>query len=331
MSTTMRCEPICSRSGSDEGARDWIDPVSIVVLGSSNTDMILRVPRIPRPGETILGDRFATAAGGKGANQAVAAARAGGTVSLIARVGSDAFGDQALAGFEREGIGVEHVLRDPDEPSGVALIFVEESGENSIAVASGANAQLSPSDVEYAREAIVGASVLLMQLETPLETVEAAAQLARDGDTAVILNPAPARALPDALLARVAILTPNQAEAEQLSGIIVTDTHSAEKAGRHLIARGAGAVIITLGSGGAVWVTKDGAEAVEGHPIGAVDTTGAGDVFNGSLSTALAEQQAMREALEFANAAAALSVTRAGAQTSAPTRAEIDAFRRGQG
>jgi ribokinase len=302
--------------------------MSIVVLGSSNTDMILRVPRIPRPGETILGGRFSTAAGGKGANQAVAAARAGGRVSLIARVGSDAFGEQAVAGFEREGIAVECVLRDPQEPSGVALIFVEESGENSIAVASGANARLSPSDVERAREVIAGASILLMQLETPLETVEAAARVASEGGTTVILNPAPAGALPDTLLRHVSILTPNQSEAEHLSGVAVTDPRSAEAAARRLMALGPASVVVTLGRQGAAWVTERGTEVVAGHPVAAVDTTGAGDVFNGSLATALAEQRPAREALEFANAAAALSVARHGAQPSAPTRTDIETLLR---
>jgi ribokinase len=302
--------------------------MSIVVLGSSNTDMILRVPRIPQPGETILGGRFSTAAGGKGANQAVAAARAGGRVSLIARVGSDALGEQALAGFEREGIAVECVLRDPQEPSGVALIFVEESGENSIAVASGANARLSPSDVEDARDVIAGASILLMQLETPLETVEAAARFAREAGTTIILNPAPARALPDTLLRLVSILTPNQSEAEQLSGVAVTDARSAEGAARRLMALGPESVVVTLGRQGAVWVTRHGTEVVEGRPVAALDTTGAGDVFNGSLATALAEQLPAREALGLANAAAALSVTRHGAQPSAPLRSEIETLLR---
>ena len=302
--------------------------MSIVVLGSSNTDMILRVPRIPQPGETILGGRFSTAAGGKGANQAVAAARAGGRVSLIARVGSDAFGEQALAGFEREGIAVECVLRDPQEPSGVALIFVEESGENSIAVASGANARLSPSDVEGAREVIAGASILLMQLETPLETVEAAARVARESGTTVILNPAPARALSDTIMRHVSILTPNQSEAEHLSGVEVTDPHSAEAAARRLMALGPESVVVTLGRQGAIWVTEHGTEVVAGHPVAAVDTTGAGDVFNGSLATALAEQRLAREALGLANAAAALSVTRHGAQPSAPTRTDIETLLR---
>jgi len=298
--------------------------LSIVVIGSSNTDMIVRVPRIPRPGETMLGGRFSTAAGGKGANQAVAAARAGGRVSLIARVGRDAFGEQAMAGLEREGIAVEGVLSDPHEPSGVALIFVEESGENSIAVASGANARLSPLDLEGSEEGIRAASILLLQLETPLETVEAAARIADEAQVTVILNPAPARPLSRQLLRYVSILTPNRIEAEQLTGIAVTDSDSAEEAARHLLGRGVGSVVVTLGSQGAVWVSQQGREIVGGHAVEAIDATGAGDVFNGSLAAALAQPRTAPEALAFANAAAALSVTRRGAQPSAPTRDAIE-------
>jgi ribokinase len=298
--------------------------VSIVVLGSANTDMIVRVPRIPRPGETILGGGFSTAAGGKGANQAVAAARAGGRVSLIARVGRDALGDDARAGFEREGIAVEHVLRDPDEPTGVALIFVEESGENAIAVAGGANERLSTSDVERASETIRAASILLMPLETPLETVEAAARVAARAGVEVILNPAPARPLPESLLQHVSILTPNRFEAEQLTGVAVTDEESAEAAARELMALGVNAVVVTLGSQGAVSVSEQGTEIVGGHSVDAIDSTGAGDVFSGCLATARGEGRSISQALTFANAAAALSVMQAGAQPSAPNRRDIE-------
>jgi ribokinase len=302
--------------------------VSIVVLGSSNTDMILDVPRLSAHGETVLGGRFESAAGGKGANQAVAAARAGGRVSLVARVGDDAFGTQAITGFEREGIETTHVMRDPAAPSGVALIFVDEAGENSIGVASGANARLSPADAEAASDVIARASILLMQLETPLETIETAARIAQGAGTAVILNPAPARPLSDELLGRVSILTPNQLEAEHLSGLPVGDAASAERAAQALRARGAQSVIVTLGGGGAVFVGAAGSERVAGHAVDVVDTTGAGDVFSGGLASALAERRSPREALEFANAAAALSVTRAGAQPSAPARADIEALLR---
>ena len=296
---------------------------SIIVVGSSNTDMVIQLDRIPRPGETILGGRFVMAAGGKGANQAVAAARAGGDVTFVARVGRDMFGDNALAGFQADGICVDHVFRDKESPSGVALIFVARDGENSIAVASGANGNLSPADVRKARQAIASASVLVMQLETPLATVQAAAEIAVEAGVPVILNPAPACPLPDELLRLVTILTPNETEAELLTGIPVTDETSAERAADNLLARGVGIVIITLGPRGAFVASGEYRGLAPGFEVEAVDTTAAGDVFNGALAVALAKQQPLVEAVCFANAAAAISVTRLGAQPSAPKRKEI--------
>jgi len=298
----------------------------ILVVGSSNTDMIIKLDRIPRPGETILGGAFVTAAGGKGANQAVGAARAGGQVTFIARVGRDMFGDQAVAGFVKDGINVDYVTRDKTNPSGVALIFVAKDGENSIAVAGGANAKLSPADVRKAKAAFAGASVLVMQLETPLETVQAAADLAAKAGVRVILNPAPAQPLPDKLLNRVSILTPNETEAELLTGIAVKDDVSAAAAATKLRARGVRTVIITLGARGAFVATESGEQLVPGFKVKAVDTTAAGDIFNGALAVALAEGKPLELAVRFANAAAAISVTRLGAQPSAPTRREIERF-----
>ncbi len=298
--------------------------MKIVVVGSSNTDMIVKVPRIPKPGETILGGKFSTAAGGKGANQAVAAARAGGQVTFIARVGDDMFGQQALRGFEADGINTQFVKTDPVEPSGVALIFVDEQGENSIAVASGANACLSPQDVDEAAEAIRSADILLMQLETPLETVRRAAEIASQAKVKVILNPAPACPLDDALLKMITIITPNESEAELLTGVPVTDVASAEKAATVLLDKGLKVVIVTLGSKGALLKTKELTKVVPGFKVKAVDATAAGDVFNGSLAVALAENKALETAVRFANAAAALSVTKLGAQPSAPKREEIE-------
>ncbi len=303
----------------------------IVVVGSSNTDMVVEAGRLPAPGETVLGGRFLTAAGGKGANQAVAAARLGCDVALVARLGADPFGDAALAGFEREGIRTDHVSRDPEAPSGVALILVDESGENLIAVAPGANARLSPADVERAAEAIQGADLLLLQLEVPLETVRRAAEIAKAAGVRVLLDPAPApastEALDPALLAAVSILTPNESEAERLTGIRVDDDASAERAGRALRERGVGLVVVTLGAGGCLAVGEEGAIRVAAADLAgkkAVDATAAGDTFNGALAWALARGRPLAEALAVANRAAAITVTRRGAQPSMPTRRELE-------
>ena len=297
---------------------------SIVVVGSSNTDMIIQLDRIPKPGETILGGTFTTAAGGKGANQAVGAARAGGRVTLVARVGQDMFGDQALAGFQKDGICVDYVARDRKAPSGVALIFVARDGENSIAVAGGANGQLSPADVRKARAVLSKAAVMVLQLEIPLPTVEAAADLASKLGVRVILNPAPARKLPKSLLRQVSILTPNETEAELLTGVKVTDEASLQRAADALLACGVGTVILTLGARGAFVAGPGVRQWVRGFKVKPVDTTAAGDIFNGALAVALGEGKPLLDAVRLANAAAAISVTRLGAQPSAPQRREIE-------
>lgn len=299
---------------------------SIVVVGSSNTDMIVRVRHLPRPGETVLGGEFSSAAGGKGANQAVGAARAGGNVRLVARVGMDGLGEQALAGFRRDGINVQSVFRDNTTPSGVALILVADDGENCIAVAGGANTRLTSADVKKAAKAIRSASVLVVQLETPLGTVQTAATIAARAGVRVILNPAPAQPLPDSLLQSISILTPNETEAELLTGVKVTNEAAATRAARKLRARGVQAVILTLGSRGAFLAVVNHEQLVPGFEVKAVDTTAAGDIFNGALAVALAEGSSLLEAVRFANAAAAISVTRLGAQPSAPTRREIDSL-----
>jgi ribokinase len=299
-------------------------PRRIVIVGSSGTDMIIKLDRIPRPGETLLGGEFHITGGGKGANQAVSAARAGGKVAFVARLGQDDFGDQAKAAFTKEGINVEHIYRDRKVSTGVALIFVDQHGENSIGVAPGANGRLSSGDLKKARKIFAGASVMVVQLEIPLHTVQAAAVLAAKSGARVILNPAPARALPDELLRHVSILTPNETEAELLTGIKVDSDSSAAKAASVLRARGVQTVILTLGARGALVATSDGSpQLVPGFKVKAVDTTGAGDVFNGALAVALAEEQPLINAVRFANAAAAISVTRLGAQPSAPSRREI--------
>jgi ribokinase len=299
-------------------------PRRIVIVGSSGTDMIIKLERIPRPGETLLGGEFHITGGGKGANQAVSAARAGGKVAFVARLGQDDFGDQAKAAFAREGINVEHISRDRKVSTGVALIFVDQHGENSIGVAPGANGRLSPADLKKARKVFAGASVMVVQLEIPLDTVQIAAVLAAKSGARVILNPAPARALPDELLCHVSILTPNETEAELLTGIKVDSDSSAAKAASVLRARGVQTVILTLGARGALVASSDASpQLVPGFKVKAVDTTGAGDVFNGALAVALAEEQPLIDAVRFANAAAAISVTRLGAQPSAPSRREV--------
>jgi ribokinase len=298
----------------------------VLVAGSANTDMVVRVPRIPRPGETVLGGAFGMAAGGKGANQAVAAARAGARVTFVARVGDDLFGRQALDGFARDGIETRFVRATPGAATGIALITVDERGENSISVASGANALLAAADIEAAAEAFGAADIVLLQLESPLETVEAAARAAKERGVPVILNPAPARELGDGLLSLVTVLTPNEHEAKVLTGITVRDRRGAREAAGRLRARGLAIVVITLGERG-VFVLSD---AFDGHvpafKVDPVDTTAAGDVFNGALAVALAERRPLPDALRFAQAAAAVSVTRPGAQPSAPTREEIEAL-----
>ena len=300
-------------------------PSIIVVVGSSNTDMILQTAHIPRPGETILGGRFSMTAGGKGANQAVAAARAGGEVAFLARVGDDLFGRQAIEGFEQAGIDVEHVICDDQAPSGVALVFVADEGENSIGVASGANGNLGVSDIEVAKPLLESATIVLMQLETPLETIQHAATLASTAGVPVILNPAPAQPLGEELLRCISILTPNESEAELLTGIPVSDVASAKKAAEALLAKGVGTVVITLGSQGALVAGPHFQGHVPAFPVAqVVDTTGAGDTFNGAFAVALAEGEPLADAVRFACAAAGLSTTKLGAQPSAPTRQEID-------
>lgn len=312
-----------------DGNRKRLHGREIFVVGSINTDMILQVDHIPRPGETILGGEFSMAAGGKGANQAVAAARAGGETTLLARVGSDSFGQHAVERLANDGIDVDHIIQDCGAPSGVALIFVADSGENSIGVASGANSRLSPDDVQQAADVIRSASVLLLQLETPLETVEAALKIASATGARVILNPAPAQPLSAEVLQQVSVLTPNESEAEQLSGIQVTDVDSAARAARSLREQGPEVVIITLGAAG-VYVDSDQITgAVAGFAVDAIDTTAAGDVLNGALACGLADARPLEEVIRFANAAAALSVTKLGAQPSAPVRRDIETILRG--
>ena len=285
--------------------------------------MVVKAERLPGPGETVLGGAFIMAAGGKGANQAVAAVRLGAEVVFVAKVGEDIFGKQAVESFKREGIDTSCIFVDPAYPSGVALISVDARGENCIVVASGANGNLLSADLAAAGEKIKNAVWVLMQLEIPLKTVQ---YVVAQG-TPVILNPAPACVLPDDLLRKVAILTPNQKEAEMLSGVPIVDRSSAERAAAVLAGKGVKTVIITLGVDGALVLDSGEFLWVAAPAVTAVDTTAAGDVFNGALAVALSEGGSMKDAVGFACAAAALSVTRMGAQSSAPTRDEVNGFR----
>ena len=297
----------------------------IVVVGSSNTDLIIKVSEIPRPGETLLGGKFMTFPGGKGANQAVAAARAGGDVIFIASVGDDAYGEEAVKGYKLDNINTENIKVCRGIPSGIAMITVSEKGENAITVASGANAELRPDDLEEAEEAFHETGYMLIQLETPLDTVEKAVKLCAECDTQVVLNPAPAAELSDEILSRVDIITPNETEAERLTGIRVSDEQTAAEV---LHGRGVETVIITLGAEGAYLSDRlSGArKMVPGFSVKAADTTAAGDTFNGQLLVALAEGMNLEDAITTAHGAAALSVQKLGAQSSIPRREETSFF-----
>jgi ribokinase len=295
----------------------------IVVIGSSNTDMVLKTERFPKPGETILGGEFFLFQGGKGANQAVAAARLGGQVSFICKVGNDVFGNNAVKHYDHEGIDVSGVLMDSNAPTGVAVITVNKSGENSIIVASGANALLSVNDIKSSGNVLEAADWIVTQLETPLPVITYLSLYAKDNKKNLILNPAPALQLPNTVYQGLFLITPNENETELLTGINVIDEDSAKKAAVILKTRGVQNVIITLGSRGAYVDCADYVGIIESYKVTPVDTTAAGDVFNGALVVALAEKNSWRDAVQFACKAAAISVTKMGAQTSAPTRKEM--------
>lgn len=296
----------------------------IVVVGSCNTDMVINMERLPLPGETLLGGKFFMNAGGKGANQAVAAARLGGKVNFVAKVGNDPFGIRSIDQYKAEGIGTKHVVVDKEHPSGVALILVDAHGENSIAVASGANAHLLPEDIDQAKGTIEDCDILLMQLETPMETIEHAAQMAKRAGGKVILNPAPAHSLPESLLANLYMLIANETEAEYISGTRITDMDSVARAADIICHRGVENVVITLGSKGAFIKERDTYHQVPALKVKAVDATAAGDTFCGAVCVALAEGRGIIEAVTFANRAAAVTVTRMGAQSSLPYRREVE-------
>ncbi len=301
----------------------------IVVVGSSNTDMVVKSDRIPVPGETVTGGTFVLAPGGKGANQAVAAARLGAQVTFVAKVGTDMFGKEAIENYQKEGIHTEYIEQDPNSATGVALILVDAQGENLISVASGANFQLKPDDVLKAESAIKEADLVVVQLETPLETIEFTAELAARAGVPLLLDPAPAPdgCLPDDLMKKITVLKPNETEAQRLTGIPVTDISSAQKAADVLLDKGVKQVLITLGSQGAWFVETPGqGELIPAFPVKAVDTTAAGDAFSGALAVGLAAGEPFKNAALFASKAAALSVTQLGAQPSLPCLYDVENF-----
>jgi ribokinase len=295
----------------------------IVIIGSSNTDMVIKCEHLPAPGETVLGGNFFMNAGGKGANQAVAAARLNGDVSFIAKLGNDVFGRQAIELFIKENIRTEYIFIDDVNPSGVALITVDAKGENCIAVAQGSNGSLSVDDIKNTEAVLQDADTILVQLEIPIETIEYIAEFANRHNKKLILNPAPACILTDDLLSKLSVITPNEKEASMLSGIEVTNIETAKLAAQVLSAKGIETVIITLGKDGALLYQNNEFNLIPTNIADAVDTTAAGDVFNGALAVALSEQKDIKDAVRFANMAASISVTRLGAQASAPYRKEI--------
>ena len=303
---------------------------SIVVVGSSNTDMVVKTSHIPAGGETVLGGDFFMNAGGKGANQAVAAARYGNRVVFIAKTGDDLFGAKARETLQKDGIVTDYVFLDKEHPSGVALITIDKDAENCIVVASGANMHLCAADIDAAAEEIRSADVVLMQLECPIETVEYAARMATEAGVPVILNPAPAPVEPlrEELLRNLYLITPNRSEASRISGIEVKDMESAQRAAKAIYDMGPHNVIITLGAEGSLIYDGQMFMRVEAIRVEAVDTTAAGDTYNGVLASVIAEGRSLIEAANEANRASAISVTRMGAQPAAPTRKEIEEMKK---
>lgn len=295
----------------------------LFVIGSSNTDMVVKTDRLPAPGETLLGGTFLLNAGGKGANQAVAAARLGGSVSLVARVGNDIFGQKSLTQFQTENIDTRFISTDAQLPSGVALINVDAKGENSIVVAPGSNARLTPDCLRDFFIHVKPPALVLVQLEIPLETVEFVVTECKQRNIPVILNPAPAQKLSDEVLRKLFVITPNETEAQVLTGIAIDADQTVQEAAIQLLKKGIQHVIITLGKRGAYWTNGTEQQFITSPLVTAIDTTAAGDCFNGALATALAEGQPMPEAIGFACKAASISVTRMGAQAAMPFRKEI--------
>ena len=302
-------------------------PAKVVVIGSLNMDLVTRAPRLPRGGETLIGESFATVSGGKGANQAVAAARLGAQVSMVGCVGSDAYGEELRGALLAEQIDCQAVST-VDDSSGVALIVVDDNSQNAIVIVAGANGALTPEVIDRFDAVLQAADVIICQLEVPDATVGHALKRGRELGKTVILNPAPAsRPLPADWYASIDYLIPNESEASALSGLPVDSLDTAETAATRLIAMGAGKVIITLGAQGSLFANGKGFEHFPAPKVKAVDTTAAGDTFVGGFAAALAAGKSEAEAIRFGQVAAALSVTRAGAQPSIPTLSDVQAFK----
>jgi len=298
----------------------------IVVIGSSNMDLVAKSHKIPVVGETLTGSDFFMTPGGKGANQAVAAAKLGANVIFIARLGNDVFAEKSLENFKSVNINTKHIAQLDGVPSGVAVIAIDDNGKNIIIVVPGANGKLLPADAEKASADIAAAGVVVCQLEIPIETVEKAAEIAVKNKVPFILDPAPARPLSDKLLSMVDVIKPNETEAQTITGIKVTDVESASKAADWLLGKGVKNVIITLGDKGALLANKSGKETIDRIKVKAVDSTAAGDAFTGALAYGLANGNSLKAPAKYANAVAAISVTRLGAQASMPTKQEVDNF-----
>jgi len=298
----------------------------VIVVGSLNMDLVIRAPKIPKPGETVLGSDFRQVPGGKGANQADAAAKLGAETAILGAVGRDSMGSTLVQALKMDGVKVDMVLEKEDLPTGVAAIVVEDSGNNAITVAPGANSGLTPHDISSMEGIFKGATVMLVQLETPLDTVKRALQLARENNVKTILNPAPAMELDDEIFSLVDIMTPNETELEILSGMDTSDLDKVESAGQYLLKKGVSRLIVTLGSQGSMDIVQDSATTYPAYKVKAVDTTAAGDSFNAALAVSIANGESMEDSIRFATKVGAMTVTKNGAQTSLPLVGQVEDF-----
>jgi ribokinase len=298
----------------------------ILVIGSLNMDLVVKTTRLPKPGETIQGEGLRRIPGGKGANQAVAAAKLGKDVHMVGRVGEDSFGQSLISGLSQHGVDTKNVIVDPDAPTGTAVILVDELGENCIVISSGSNGKVTKGDINNIADEIKRARVILLQFEIPIEAVEQAINIAHENGVYIILNPAPANEISQEIIGKVDLLVPNETEASLLTGIEVTDKETAAQAGGRLLAQGVKTVIITLGKEGAKMVTDEGVTHIAAHDVEAIDTTAAGDAFVGGLATALVDNLPLPEAVKYGCSTGTLATTKLGAQTSLPDKEEVDAF-----